>query len=580
MIKYYCKECKIECETSSCAICNGRTVAKSKIYWCENCNVPIYEDICSCCGGHGKEIGTDIRPVFPEERLMLEILLGEPFKFKDSSVWSVSSSRYIIDGEKKSIMQSKLMEINPSKVIEELEKNKSKNSYEAFEKYINKFIKINSNRYNFLVTEAVDFIKEQKKSYSDDETFVSFSGGKDSTVVSSLVMRALGNPSIIHIFGDTTLEFPFTYEYAKRFKSEHTKTPFLSARNKDKNFYDMCEVIGPPSRVMRWCCTVFKTGAITKKINSVFKDKKNILTFYGIRRSESASRNKYDRVSDSPKITKQNVVSPIIDWIDFDVWLYILTTKIDFNDAYRFGYSRVGCWCCPNNTLWAQYLSKIYMLEQSKRWREQLINFAIKVGKKDPEVYVDEGMWKARQGGNGVEYSKNTFVEFKPCAAEKESFNYDLNKPISEELYEFFKPFGWINKEMGNSRLGQVYITDKIGNPILRLQGKIGSKELKVTIIKIPKGKSIRSIKQRIDCQLTKYQMCLGCLACESICKQNAIIVKKHAHENELKLGKINDTYKIIDEKCIRCGECINHFDGGCYMRKMVIIRKNVNVKQ
>ena len=262
------------------------------------------------------------------------------------------------------------------------------------------------------------------------------------------------------------------FSNAKRFKSEHTKTPFLSARNKDKNFYDMCEVIGPPSRVMHWCCTVFKTGAITKKINGVFKDKKNILTFYGIRRSESASRNKYDRVSDSPKITKQNVVSPIIDWIDFDVWLYILTTKIDFNDAYRFGYSRVGCWCCPNNTLWAQYLSKIYMPEQSKKWRDQLISFAIKVGKKDPEVYVDDGMWKARQGGNGVEYSENTFVEFKPCATEKESFNYELNKPISEELYEFFKPFGWINKEMGNSRLGQVYVTDKIGNPILRLQGK------------------------------------------------------------------------------------------------------------
>lgn len=580
MIKYYCKECKIECESSSCAICGERTIAKSKIYWCENCNVPIYEEVCSCCGGNGKEIGTDIRPVFPEERLMLEILLGEPFKYKDSSVWVASNNKYIIDGVKKRFKQSKLMEMSPSEVIEQLEKNKAQNSYEVFEKYISKFIKINSNRYNFLVTEAVDFIKEQKKNYSDDETFVSFSGGKDSTVVSSLVMRALGNPSIIHIFGDTTLEFPFTYEYAKRFKSEHTKTPFLSARNKDKKFYDMCEVIGPSSRVMRWCCTVFKTGAITKKTNSVFKDKKNILTFYGIRRSESASRNKYDRVSDSPKITKQNVVSPIIDWIDFDVWLYILTTKIDFNDAYRFGYSRVGCWCCPNNTLWAQYLSKIYMLEQSKKWREQLINFAIKVGKKDPEVYVDDGMWKARQGGNGVEYSENTFVEFKPCATEKESFNYELNKPISEELYEFFKPFGWINKEMGNSRLGQVYITDKIGNPILRLQGKIGSKELKVTIIKIPKGKSIRSIKQRIDCQLTKYQMCLGCLACESICKQNAIIVKKHAHENELKSGKINDTYKIIDEKCIRCGECINHFDGGCYMRKMVIIKKNVNVKQ
>ena len=78
------------------------------------------------------------------------------------------------------------------------------------------------------------------------------------------------------------------------------------------------------------------------------------------------------------------------------------------------------------------------------------------------------------------------FVSFKPCANENESFNYELNKPITEELYEFFKPFGWINKEMGNERLGQVYIVDRIGNPIIRLQGKIGSRQLKVTALKVP----------------------------------------------------------------------------------------------
>ena len=97
----------------------------------------------------------------------------------------------------------------------------------------------------------------------------------------------------------------------------------LNAKNKEKNFYDMCEVIGPPSRVMRWCCTVFKTGAITQYINTMFRNYNRVLTFYGIRRSESASRNKYDMESDSPKITKQRIVSPIIDWLDVDVWLYI-----------------------------------------------------------------------------------------------------------------------------------------------------------------------------------------------------------------------------------------------------------------
>ena len=55
---------------------------------------------------------------------------------------------------------------------------------------------------------------------------------------------------------------------------------------------------------MRVCCTVFKTGAITRYINSMYKNKIKILTFYGIRRSESLSRSKYDRESDSPKSHK------------------------------------------------------------------------------------------------------------------------------------------------------------------------------------------------------------------------------------------------------------------------------------
>lgn len=579
MIKYYCNNCNIELDVSECSVCNTRNDISSKIFWCSNCNVPMYDEECCECGSKGFYVGTDIRPVFPEERLLIEILLDEPFKFKDLSVWNITGNKYIIDGKKLKCSIKKLMEKDHKEVIKQLNTHKVNNNYDGFNKYIEKFIKINKKRYNYLVTEATNFIIQQKKDYGDDETFVSFSGGKDSTVVSDLVIRALGNPGIIHIFGDTTLEFPMTEEYAKRFKLNHSKTPFLSARNKEKNFYDMCEVVGPPSRVMRWCCIVFKTGAITKKINSTFKNKKKILTFYGIRRSESVSRSKYDRASDSPKITKQKVSSPIIDWFDFDIWLYLLTSNIDFNDAYRLGYSRVGCWCCPNNTEWSQYLAKIYMPEQADAWRNQLVSFATKIGKPDPEVYVDEGKWKARQGGNGVSYSENIFVSFKPCVNENESFNYALNKPITEELYEFFKPFGWINKDMGNERLGQVYITDKSGNPIIRLQGKIGSKELKVTALKVPLGKarSIRDIKQKIECQLTKYQMCLGCLGCESACKHDAIIVKKPAHENELRLNKVNNTYRIIDEKCKRCGECINHFDGGCYMRKVLITKRGDN---
>ena len=141
----------------------------------------------------------------------------------------------------------------------------------------------------YIVKEAVGYIKNSTKDYTARDMFVSFSGGKDSTVTSDLVMRALSEPKILHIFGDTTLEFPETMKYIERFKKEHPQTPVVSSRNKDKDFEELCALVGPPSRVMRWCCTIFKTGAIQRKIKTMFRNKNKIITFYGIRRNESAA---------------------------------------------------------------------------------------------------------------------------------------------------------------------------------------------------------------------------------------------------------------------------------------------------
>lgn len=318
---------------------------------------------------------------------------------------------------------------------------------------------------------------------------------------------------------------------------------------------------------MRWCCTIFKTGAIQRKITSLFRKQKRVLTFYGIRRSESLSRSKYDRASDSPKITIQKTVSPIIDWLDFDVWLYLLTTKLDFNKAYRLGYTRVGCWCCPNNSSWSEFLSKIYLPEQYERFRSLLINFAKKVGKPDPETYVDGGNWKARQGGNGLEYANSGTIVFEPCAVQENTLNFELKRPISTELYELFKPFGFLNYSLGNERLGEIYITSKDGKLLLKLQGKIGSTILKVSVLDRKAGhcSSVKAVEDKIKCQITKYQMCIGCLACESICMHGAISIETD------RTGLLS--YSIDNDKCIRCAHCITHYDGGCYLKKVVRIQ-------
>ncbi len=570
MILYWCEKDKIHAKRSTCPVCGGRcSVEKSEIYWCGHCKVPLYEPNCSC-GSEVTRLTTDIRPVFPEERLLIEIVIGKPFAYRDDSVWNGAGNHYYVNGKKIPFSVSQLKDVDVEEVRRQYKANEKENqlTYESFHRYIEGFVENNQVHLRDIDEEALSFIKQVSAGYSNMDMFVSFSGGKDSTVTSDLAMRGLGAGNILHVFGDTTLEFPQTEEYVTRFKKSHPKTPVLSARNTEKDFYELCMLLGPPSRVMRWCCTIFKTGAITRKIQALFRGKKQILTFYGIRRSESASRNKYDREVDGAKITKQVTVSPIIDWLDFDVWLYLLSNGLDFNDAYRYGYARVGCWCCPNNSEWSEFLSKIHQKEAYEEFHNLLVTFARSIGKEDAEEYVKAGKWKARQGGNGVSYAGKSIVTFTPCVLEENTFNYELQRPLTEEFYELFYPFGYINATMGNKRLGEVYITKKDGTPFLRLQGRIGKTNLKVSILDyhIAGAKSVKVAEDKIKCQLTKYQMCMGCRACEGVCKHDAIVLI------EMPDGSVR--YQILEDKCVRCGECVNHFVGGCYIRKVLAIKR------
>ena len=552
----------------------GSGLAVKAVNWCGHCNLPFYEQLCPCCGSKKAFSVSDIRPVFPEEQLLLgciDSLINEnedPLRYTKHTVWC-AGNYYIIDGKKSKYDLKRLSTLSYEKIkqIKVLyDQNVSQIDRSVFNENINNFVKTNVDRYNEITEEAFRYISNFRNDFSLDEMFVSFSGGKDSTVVSSLVSRALGTNKVIHIFGDTTLEFPTTISYSRRFikNPESRGIRVVIARNFEKNFDSLCETIGPPSRVMRWCCTVFKTGAIQRTISSVFKDKNRILSFQGIRHSESVSRSKYKRETESPKISKQVAVAPILYWKDIDVWLYILSSKIDFNDAYKMGYTRVGCWCCPNNGSWSEFLTKVYNYEKSKQWYDYLIGFAVKIGKPDPEEYIASGGWKARQGGYGIDYSKNSIIEFKPCATEINSFNYVLLKPISLELYEFFKPFGTLNFDLGNIRLGEVFVLNNRGEIIIKLKGRIGTTNLKVSILDphLANARTMADAEKKIKCQITKFQMCINCKACEAVCKFDAISVR-------------NNKYIINENKCTHCYQCINHYVSGFYMREVLCIKRN-----
>ena len=565
----WCNKCNIETNDSVCPLCGETTVEDLpvEIYWCSECRTPVIQTstqadkgMCPICKRQTKYLASDLRPVFPEERLLVELLLKKkPNELLKKSVWA-SNNRYYVEGKSIPISNSLYQSVDTDKIADLLQQNKSENSYEYFEKHMATFVMANRDRLNYLIDEAHSFIRNAASKFPEERIVVSFSGGKDSTVTADLAVKALSNPSLVHIFGDTTLEFPSTIEYAHRFRDAHPDAIFQIAKNDEQNFYDVCEDIGPPARMMRWCCSMFKTGPITRVINSLYRSQQ-ILTFYGIRKSESVSRSKYNRIEDSAdavKIQQQTVASPIFFWKDIDIWLYLIAENVDFNDAYRLGYDRVGCWCCPNNNQRAQFLSKIYMPEQSKKWREFLIGFAKKIGKPDPETYVDSGKWKARQGGNGLASANDVKIRFTNCTAEDHAKIYRLVRAFDDELVGMFVPFGRVAPELGKKLLREVIVLDHRTNvPILSLQPFNQDGYDYAVKVRTMNVADHDELQRMVGYQIRKFNACRKSLKCESLCRVGAITIN-------------NFGYYIDPQKCVHCKTCMTakYLDGGCMMDK------------
>ena len=565
----WCTQCNIETNENVCPVCGSKTIEDLpvEVFWCNKCCVPVIQTanqadkgICPICGEVTKYIAADLRPVFPEERILLELLLGMGQNaLLTKSVWA-NNNRYYINGKSITLPNSTYQTTNTDAIAKELHNRQSTALYTYFEENIEKFTIANTARLNYLKDEAFDFIQKAASKFPEENIVISFSGGKDSTVTADLAVKALSNPSLVHIFGDTTLEFPSTIEYAHRFRDAHPDAIFQIAKNDEQNFYDVCEDIGPPARMMRWCCSMFKTGPITRIINSLYRSQQ-ILTFYGIRKSESVSRSKYNRIedsSDSVKIQQQTVASPIFFWKDIDIWLYLLAEKVDFNDAYRLGYDRVGCWCCPNNNSRAQFLSKIYMPEQSKRWRDFLIGFAQKIGKPDPEIYVDTGKWKARQGGNGLASASDVKIKFTNCTSEDHAKIYRLLRPFDDELVGMFVPFGRVAPELGKKLLHEVIVLDSKTNvPILSLQPYFQDGYEYAVKVRTMNVADHEDLQRMVSYQIRKFNACRKCLKCESLCRVGAITIN-------------NFGYFIDPQKCVHCKTCMTakYLDGGCMMDK------------
>lgn len=243
----------------------------------------------------------------------------------------------------------------------------------------------------------------QKYQNKVDIFYVAFSGGKDSIVTLDLVQRALPHDKFKVLFGDTKMEFPDTYEAVKKVKELCNKEniDFLIASSHFEPS-ESWKAFGPPSTVTRWCCSVHKTSPQIILLREILK-KNNFtgMAFIGVRASESLARSEYDYISLGEKHKGQYSCNPILEWNTAELFLYIYSHDLIFNDAYKKGNKRAGCLVCPRAAERNEYMCAACYPEEVNKF-ENLISDLYKDSfptEDRLQDFIKNGGWKARKNG-------------------------------------------------------------------------------------------------------------------------------------------------------------------------------------
>jgi len=490
----------------------------NKVFWCHKCNVPLLTERCFKCFSIGEYCGTNFKPIFEEERSFLEEKIRNQLNIEPKLPENLLMGlphRIVYNGRTLFVFSTRNGSIEIKNINFDLLKDKNGTSFDEFYERV---FAANLPILKLLEKESILFVRKKSKEFSNNKKYVLFSGGKDSALVAIIVKKAIGNIPLF--FSNTTIELEDTQKYVDEFAKEN-KFKVIS-ESSEKDFFDMCNRLGPPSHLMRWCCTVFKAYPVNIFLNSI---KGDILTFDGIRSAESQTRSKYPRIYKNKKISRQTVARPIFYWPTLAVWLYLLKNKTILNPAYKKGFGRVGCYPCPFNSEYDQILLKQYYPKTFSKWEEFLVNYCREHGKGFDLKWAKEGYWKQRKPNRKREKSvleKNN----------KNVLRYSFqNVAVSEDMLEFFKPFGNIQYITPNS-----FQVDG-GNPFV-ITGMLGGSHLKIDF----KSKIFDRDKKRLRRQIEKSLNCIGCGGCVGACPKSAI--------------DTNGKFTINSKKCVHCLAC------------------------
>jgi len=245
-------------------------------------------------------------------------------------------------------------------------------------------------------------------SHWEGQVYISFSGGKDSTVLFHLIKNLY--PDVPTVFINTGFEYPEIIKFVRSFeniiwlnpkikfinvikkygypiiskeqsqylqqyrhaKSEKTKNTRLNGNSygRGKISEKWKYLIDAPFEISDKCCTILKKNPA---IN--YEKETNRKPYIGILAEESSKRvQNYNLYGCNAFNAKRPTSKPLSFWLENDIWKYIKKENITCSEIYKKGYTRTGCAGC----MYGLHLNNPNKIEQLKISHPKMYDYLFK----------------------------------------------------------------------------------------------------------------------------------------------------------------------------------------------------------
>ncbi len=253
-------------------------------------------------------------------------------------------------------------------------------------------------------------IREWIDYFGVDGVYISFSGGKDSTVLLHLVRELY--PDAVAVFSDTGLEFPEIREFVKATPNVTWVKPEMTFRqaiekcgypciSKEQSFwisrikkgtknfkeynkamngimpdgrltsFKISEqwkfLLGAPFDIGSGCCHFMKKQPLKK-----YQKETGRVPIVGTMACESLLRQQqWLAMGCNAFDNKKQISSPLSFWLEDDIWAYLKEFNIPYSKIYDMGYHRTGCIFCMFGAHLDKIPTRFQLLQKThpKLWR-------------------------------------------------------------------------------------------------------------------------------------------------------------------------------------------------------------------